>query len=512
MNDVHALLPRRRTGHPRFLARFQAPVQVSTLRERLHAANARATTGFAALIAVSIFSALSSPAHAVTVELKDVAPDRIERQRAASIGQIPLPNTPNIAQFTERLAEKKMTLGSAIFIRIFKAESELEIWMQRGEKFELFATYPICHWSGTLGPKLNEGDKQSPEGIYTVTSRQLHLIGRHPRSLNLGFPNALDRSFSRTGSYILVHGACSSVGCFAMTNPVITEIYALSQAALAKGQPAIQVQALPFRLTEERLRAHALSEWYDFWRNLKDAYDSFERTKLPPQVSVCEGRYWVDDAKPEEVASHGPLAVCGISRDIAGLPSAGPDSAAPPTPSPQAPSQDLQTYPQKQGAMALPLSPLRPQPLPLSLQPTLSLQQTLLISQSQPNQPPSLPTLELAETMPHRPLFMPSGRALVRRDQNGQPVFPQSPDQDPGQALRTPAQIAMMNRPNRSRDRLLALAANPSPTTTFQTTPLVQISCETSLASCRRHVSLQRRIAVKTLAARSRPVKVASRR
>ena len=194
----------------RFLAPVQPSVQALALREHLHVANARAKTGLAALIAVGLISALSTPARAVTVELKDVAPDRIERQRAASIGQIPLPNTPNIAQFSERLAEKKMTLGSAIFIRIFKAESELEIWMQRGEKFELFATYPICHWSGTLGPKLNEGDKQSPEGIYTVTSRQLHLIGRHPRSLNLGFPNALDRSFSRTGSYILVHGACST--------------------------------------------------------------------------------------------------------------------------------------------------------------------------------------------------------------------------------------------------------------------------------------------------------------
>ena len=274
---------------------------------------------FAVLLALwgaLLGTTVTTPAKAVVIELMDVASDRVERQRAEAIGQLPLPGTPNVSQLTERLAEKTLTLGSPILIRVFKASSELEIWMQRGARFELFATYPICNWSGTLGPKLTEGDKQSPEGVYTVTSRQLHLIGRHPRSLNLGFPNALDRQMSRTGSYILIHGACSSVGCFAMTNPVIEEIYSLASAALNKGkQDAVQVHVFPFRMTEEHLKAYALNEWYDFWRNLKDVSDSFERTRLPPRVSICEGRYWVDDATAaEEVASHGPLAVCAVSQ------------------------------------------------------------------------------------------------------------------------------------------------------------------------------------------------------
>ncbi len=267
-------------------------------------------------VAAGLLAATVSTASAVVIELKDVASDRAERQRAEAIGQLPLAGTPNISQLAERLAGKKMAMGSHMLIRVFKSSSELEVWLRTGDRYELFDTYPICNWSGTLGPKLNEGDKQSPEGIYTVTSRQLHLIGRHPRSLNLGFPNALDRQMSRTGSYILIHGGCGSVGCFAMTNPVIEEVFSLASAALNKGgQDAVQVHVFPFRMTEERVQAYSLNEWYDFWRNLKDVSDSFERTRLPPRVTVCEGRYWVEDnAGTEEVASHGPLAVCAASR------------------------------------------------------------------------------------------------------------------------------------------------------------------------------------------------------
>jgi murein L,D-transpeptidase YafK len=204
-------------------------------------------------------------------------------------------------------------LGNEVMVRIFKAESLLELWMKKGDRFILFASYPICYWSGTLGPKVTEGDQQSPEGIYTVSQRQLHLIGRWPRSLNLGFPNSFDRSHARTGSYLLVHGGCSSVGCYSMTNPVIEEIFSVVERSLKSGQDHVQVQVFPFRLTEENLRAFVLHEWYDFWRNLKDAYDSFERTKLPPRVSVCERRYWVEDAtRPGEVAADGPLAGCGV--------------------------------------------------------------------------------------------------------------------------------------------------------------------------------------------------------
>lgn len=297
---------------------------------------------------IAVAQALAIQARAFRIELKDVAPDRIERQRAAAMGHVPLPGTPNVAQFEQRLAQGGFTAGSPIYIRVFKAESDLEVWMQKGDRYELFATYPICHWSGTLGPKVSEGDKQSPEGVYTVTQRQLHMIGRHPRSLNLGFPNVFDRQFQRTGSYILIHGGCGSVGCFAMTNPVIEEIFVLSQAALRGGQDQIHVHVFPFRLSEQRLQAYALHEWYDFWRNLKDVYDAFEKTKRPPRVSVCEGRYWIDNELAghgiQEVASQSPLVVCGEAAPLSNSPTASANlpsrsSWSQRLPAPQAPSR-----------------------------------------------------------------------------------------------------------------------------------------------------------------------------
>lgn len=270
-----------------------------------------ALSTIAAAVAASVVA--SGGANALSIELKDAAPDRVERQRAAAVGRLPLPGTPDVSKTEERLAEKGFSKGSPIMIRIFKAESELEIWMEKDGRFELFATYPICHWSGSLGPKTQEGDKQTPEGFYTITRRQLHHIGRWPRSLNLGFPNAYDKALGRTGSYILVHGGCSSVGCFAMTNPVISEIYELSAAALRNDQLHIPTHVFPFRMTKTNLARHKKSEWAPFWANLKEGYDSFERTRRAPRISVCENRYHIQDASPSEAGNQSPLAVCGAA-------------------------------------------------------------------------------------------------------------------------------------------------------------------------------------------------------
>jgi murein L,D-transpeptidase YafK len=194
-----------------------------------------------------------------------------------------------------RLAEKGMSPGSPIVLRIFKAEFEFELWMRKNDRFELFATYPICYWSGTLGPKLHEGDMQAPEGFYTVGAHQLHRRGRWPRSLNIGYPNALDRAHARTGSLILVHGGCTSTGCFAMTDPVMEDIYALAEQALQHGQERIPVHVFPFRMTEANLAARAPvhGEWGAFWLTLKVGYDLFERTHLPPKVGICNKQYTV---------------------------------------------------------------------------------------------------------------------------------------------------------------------------------------------------------------------------
>jgi murein L,D-transpeptidase YafK len=233
---------------------------------------------------------------ALVVELKDEAAVRAGKEQALPAPATPAPS--GVASEREaRLAAKGFALGSPVFIRIFKSESQLELWMQKEGRFELFSTYPICYWSGTLGPKVSEGDRQAPEGLYFVGPEQLHRTGRWPRSLDLGFPNAVDRASARTGSNILVHGGCTSVGCFAMTNPGSDEIFALSEAALRNGQPAIQVHVFPFRMSEENLAAYTKGEWYAFWLNLKPAYDAFERTRLPPRISVCGRRYVVSETQ-----------------------------------------------------------------------------------------------------------------------------------------------------------------------------------------------------------------------
>jgi murein L,D-transpeptidase YafK len=251
-----------------------------------------------------------SSAQAISIELKDAASDRIDRQRAAAEGRLPLPDTPDTERMSDRLAAKGLKLGSAVVIRIFKAQSELEIWIEKDGSYEHFATYPICHWSGTLGPKLRQGDKQSPEGFYTVTSQQVNRSGRWPLSLNLGYPNPFDRALARNGSHILVHGGCSSVGCYAMTNPVINEIYVLTSAALRGGQRHIPVYALPFRMTPENFERYPSKDWAPFWQNLKEGNDIFERTRRPPKVNVCAERYHFVETSSAEAKEPGPLGVC----------------------------------------------------------------------------------------------------------------------------------------------------------------------------------------------------------
>lgn len=215
---------------------------------------------------------------------------RLWRATAASFG-ITLPGTPDLSALDRRLAAHGLKEGSPVLIRIFKREFELELWMMRDGRFHHFATYPICKWSGTLGPKIKQGDRQAPEGFYTVDAKQLNPNSAWHRSFNLGFPNAYDQARGRTGSLLMVHGGCGSIGCYAMTNPVIDEIWRLITAALNGGQARFQVQVLPFRLTQANLERHAGSPNAAFWVELKRGYDLFEANAVPPRVSVCNARY-----------------------------------------------------------------------------------------------------------------------------------------------------------------------------------------------------------------------------
>lgn len=194
------------------------------------------------------------------------------------------------------LAQKGMREDAPIMVRIFKEESELEIWKAKDDgRFHHFKTYPICNWSGGLGPKYKIGDKQSPEGFYKVSAKLMNPNSKYHLSFNLGFPNAFDKAHKRTGEYLMVHGDCRSAGCYAMTDALIEEIYAFAREAFAGGQEAFDVQALPFRMTLENMRRHQRNKSYAFWRNnLYQGYKDFEVSQLPPKIDVCERRYLVN--------------------------------------------------------------------------------------------------------------------------------------------------------------------------------------------------------------------------
>jgi murein L,D-transpeptidase YafK len=230
------------------------------------------------------------PAIYEALEHEVIRAERAKRWSLAATGQT-LPGTPDLANLQGRLASQKLEAGAPVFIRIFKRDFELELWMRRDGRFHRFATYPICLWSGHLGPKHKEGDRQSPEGFYTVDAKALNRASKYHRSFNLGFPNTFDRSHARSGSFLMVHGGCASIGCYAMTNGVIDEIWTLISAALKSGQERFQVQVFPFRMTERNMTLHAHSAEAPFWQQLKKGHDIFEDEKLPPRVSVCQGRY-----------------------------------------------------------------------------------------------------------------------------------------------------------------------------------------------------------------------------
>jgi len=214
-----------------------------------------------------------------------------------------LPGSPRADAAAERvrpalereLATQGLRFGAPAFVRIFKAEHELELWLARDDgSFALFRTWPICTWSGALGPKTRQGDGQSPEGFYRVAARQLNPTSKYHLAFNLGYPNAYDRAHARTGDFLMVHGSCMSIGCYAMGDPAIEEIYTLVAAALAGGQPSFEVHAFPFRFTGADDARFADPEWGDFWRELSAGYFAFERAHVPPVVRVVGGSYAID--------------------------------------------------------------------------------------------------------------------------------------------------------------------------------------------------------------------------
>ena len=242
----------------------------------------------ALLIGGALF--MLSPEGRQTLDRMHINAMRAEHQARYRAGQ-PLAGTPDLAHLDQRLAAQGVKLGDPVMLRLFKLESELELWVEKDGHFVRFATYPICLWSGRLGPKLKEGDRQAPEGFYTIASEQLNPNSRWHRAFNLGFPNVFDKSKGRYGSFLMVHGGCSSIGCYAMTDPWSTSSGASSRRRSTRaGKGAGACLPVPHDRPQSQVAASRLNGTAS-GRELKKGYDLFERTHLPPVVSVCKGHY-----------------------------------------------------------------------------------------------------------------------------------------------------------------------------------------------------------------------------
>ncbi|MCV3207685.1 murein L,D-transpeptidase [Mesorhizobium sp. YC-39] len=222
----------------------------------------------------------------------------------------PSANKPLPDKILADMRAKGMARTSPVLARIFKEEGKLEIWKAKTNgRYDMVASYDICKWSGKLGPKYTEGDRQAPEGFYTVRPAQMNPRSSYHLSFNIGYPNAYDRANGRTGSNLMVHGACSSSGCYSMTDAQIEQIYAFGRDAFQGGQTEFQIQAFPFRMTAANMARYRKDPNYDFWKMLKVGYDNFEITKVPPKVDVCEKRY-VFNQVAADGATFNPTGAC----------------------------------------------------------------------------------------------------------------------------------------------------------------------------------------------------------
>jgi murein L,D-transpeptidase YafK len=254
------------------------------------------TTVLRALVLTAVFAAALTP---VTCLGQD--PDQNSKQLPAKLPpKLPAKATkPLPPELLSLLQQKKMPKDSPILVRVFKEEAELEVWKQDTTgRFHILKTYPICRWSGDLGPKLQEGDRQTPEGFYRVTPELMNPHSNYHLSINIGFPNSFDKANNRDGSLLMIHGDCWSVGCYAMTDEQISEIYSLARDSFLGGQPSFRVQAYPFRLTPANLARHRNNPNLAFWKMLKTGNDHFEATHLEPKVNVCNRRYVFDAQRP----------------------------------------------------------------------------------------------------------------------------------------------------------------------------------------------------------------------
>jgi murein L,D-transpeptidase YafK len=218
------------------------------------------------------------------------------------------------------MAKIDTTASSPMLIRTYKKEAELEIWKMKSDgQYALLKTYPICRWSGQLGPKRVEGDMQVPEGFYAIAPGQMNPNSHYYLAFNVGYPNAYDRAYGRTGGSVMVHGVCSSAGCFSMTDKQVNDIYAIARDALRGGQREIQLQSYPFHMTAENMAKYRLDPNIAFWKELKNGADHFEVTKTEPTVLICGKHYIFGATAKGEVAAGAPCPSLDKDQDVEDL-------------------------------------------------------------------------------------------------------------------------------------------------------------------------------------------------
>ena len=201
-------------------------------------------------------------------------------------------NAPLSSELVGKIRDIGSTPGAPTMLRIFKQDSVMEVWKQTSAgPYKLLTTFKICAWSGGLGPKIAEGDRQAPEGFYDITPGLMNPYSSYYLSFNTGFPNKFDRSYGRTGVNLMVHGDCSSAGCYAMTDKEIADIFSLVRESFKGGSRAVQLEIFPFRMTPQNLAKEAGNVNMGFWQNIKTGYDTFELTRKPPTWDVCGKKY-----------------------------------------------------------------------------------------------------------------------------------------------------------------------------------------------------------------------------
>lgn len=186
----------------------------------------------------------------------------------------------------KELTDKGFKVNSPVYIRIFKDQDVLEVWVKSAESYKLFKSYEICYYSGDLGTKTRSGDKKSPEGFYTIGPKQLNPVSNYHLAINVGYPNKVEQLKGYTGNAVMIHGHCASIGCYAMTDPRIEEIFTLVYKALENGQQKVNLDIFPFRMDKAHMDFYSHQPYLAFWKTLKPGYDLFEKNHVPVDYHI----------------------------------------------------------------------------------------------------------------------------------------------------------------------------------------------------------------------------------